>query len=197
MGCDWRSHDASPPVTRVEVIRPERGTIRRTTVQPGQIEAYEVTAIFAKVSGYVHNWNVDIGTKVTKGQELAVLTVPELDAEAEQKQATVEESQAKLAQARASEEVAQADLASAEAKLIQARAGIKRVILPARNRHDLEDIPRSTRDALEFVWVDNVAQALKAALGPEVPAASVPTSMASKAKRSRTEHETEYEEALA
>ena len=52
-------------------------TVRRSTEQPGQIEAYEVTPIYAKVSGYVQKWNVDIGTKVTKGQVLAVLSVPE------------------------------------------------------------------------------------------------------------------------
>ncbi|MFI5458509.1 MAG: efflux RND transporter periplasmic adaptor subunit [Isosphaerales bacterium] len=118
--------ETGPPVARVEVIRPERGTIRRSTVQPGQIEAYEVTAIYAKVSGYVRKWTVDIGTKVRKGEVLAVLSVPELDAEAEQKQAVVEESEAKLGQAKASAEVAQADVAGAEAKLIETRAGIKR-----------------------------------------------------------------------
>ena len=94
--------------TRVEVVRPERRTIRRTTQQPGQIEAYETTPIHAKVAGYVREWNVDIGAKVKKGQVLAVLDVPELEAEAEQKQAAVEEAQAKLAQARAAVEVAQA-----------------------------------------------------------------------------------------
>jgi len=120
-------HDAGPAVTRVELIPPERGMIRRSTVQPGQIEAYEVTAIYAKVSGYVQTWTVDIGAKVTKGQVLAVLSDPELDAEAEQRQAMVEEAEAKLAQAKASEEVAQADLASARAKLAAVQAGIKRV----------------------------------------------------------------------
>ncbi|HTL91613.1 MAG TPA: S16 family serine protease, partial [Steroidobacteraceae bacterium] len=50
-----------------------------------------------------------------------------------------------------------------------ARAGIKRVILPARNRRDLEDIPQSTRDALQFVWVDRVTEALAVALGGTTP----------------------------
>ena len=57
---------------------------------------------------------------------LAVLSVPELDAEAEQKKAPVEETEAKLAQAKASEEVAQANLASAQAKLTEVQAGTKR-----------------------------------------------------------------------
>jgi RND family efflux transporter MFP subunit len=119
-------HTAGPAVTRVEVVRPERRTVRRATEQPGQVEAYEVTPIYAKVSGYVEKWTVDIGTKVTKDQLLAVLSVPELDAEAEQKQAMVEESEAKLAQAKAAEEVAQANLASVQAMLAEVQAGIKR-----------------------------------------------------------------------
>ncbi|MBV8405919.1 MAG: endopeptidase La [Gammaproteobacteria bacterium] len=52
-----------------------------------------------------------------------------------------------------------------EKTIAAARAGIKRVILPARNRRDLEDIPQSTRDALEFVWVERVSEALTIALG--------------------------------
>ena len=109
------------------MIRPERRAIRRSTQQPGQVEAYELTAIHAKVSGYVQKWNVDLGTKVTKGQVLAVLSVPELDAEAEQKKSVVEEAQAKLAQAKAAEEVAQANLAKRPRELEEVQAGIKRV----------------------------------------------------------------------
>jgi ATP-dependent Lon protease len=52
-----------------------------------------------------------------------------------------------------------------EKTIAAARAGIKRVILPARNRRDLEDIPQSTRDALQFVWVERVGEALAVALG--------------------------------
>jgi ATP-dependent Lon protease len=51
-----------------------------------------------------------------------------------------------------------------EKTIAAARAGIKRVILPARNRRDLEDVPQSTRAMLEFVWVERVNQALEVAL---------------------------------
>jgi ATP-dependent Lon protease len=37
-----------------------------------------------------------------------------------------------------------------------ARAGIRTVILPARNRRDLEDIPESVRARLEFVWAERI-----------------------------------------
>jgi ATP-dependent Lon protease len=44
------------------------------------------------------------------------------------------------------------------------RAGIKRVMLPARNRRDLEDIPGETRRQLEFIWLEHVEDAVAAGL---------------------------------
>ena len=58
-----------------------------------------------------------------------------------------------------------------EKTIAAARAGIKKVILPSRNRRDLEDIPQSTRAMLEFVWVERVEEALEVALGE--PAGSI------------------------
>ncbi len=45
-----------------------------------------------------------------------------------------------------------------------ARAGIRTVILPARNRRDLEDIPESVRNRLEFVWAEKIEDVLARAL---------------------------------
>ena len=56
-----------------------------------------------------------------------------------------------------------------EKTIAAARAGIKRVVLPARNRRDLEDIPASTREALQFIWVERVTEALTVALGAPPP----------------------------
>jgi ATP-dependent Lon protease len=47
------------------------------------------------------------------------------------------------------------------------RAGIKRVMLPARNRKDFEDIPEEARSELEFVWLERVDDAVAAGLEPE------------------------------
>ncbi|HYP64339.1 MAG TPA: S16 family serine protease, partial [Acidocella sp.] len=44
------------------------------------------------------------------------------------------------------------------------RAGIKRVMLPARNRKDFEDIPQEARRELEFIWLERVEEAIAAAL---------------------------------
>jgi ATP-dependent Lon protease len=51
-----------------------------------------------------------------------------------------------------------------EKVLAALRAGIKTVMLPARNRRDLEDIPAEAREKLEFVWLEQVDDALKVAL---------------------------------
>ena len=50
-----------------------------------------------------------------------------------------------------------------------AAAGMTRVMLPARNRRDYDDIPRQARDRLEFVWLETVDQAAAAALEDEHP----------------------------
>jgi membrane fusion protein (multidrug efflux system) len=46
---------------------------------PGQLAAYQEVSIFPKVNGYVKNVQVDIGSKVTKGQLLMTLEAPELE----------------------------------------------------------------------------------------------------------------------
>jgi ATP-dependent Lon protease len=45
-----------------------------------------------------------------------------------------------------------------------ARAGMQRVMLPARNRKDYEDIPDEVRYSIEFIWLETVDQAVAAAL---------------------------------
>lgn len=45
-----------------------------------------------------------------------------------------------------------------------ARAGIGRVMLPARNRRDYDDIPEEARKKLEFIWLERVDDAIDAAL---------------------------------
>jgi ATP-dependent Lon protease len=61
-------------------------------------------------------------------------------------------------------------------KIIAAhRAGIKRVMLPARNRRDFEDIPEEVRRELEFVWLERVDDAIASALEPASPGKDEPS----------------------
>ncbi|MDE2299627.1 MAG: AAA family ATPase, partial [Burkholderiales bacterium] len=52
-----------------------------------------------------------------------------------------------------------------EKVLAAQRAGVRTVLLPARNEKDLRDIPASAREALQFVWLHDVDDAMRAALG--------------------------------
>jgi ATP-dependent Lon protease len=63
-----------------------------------------------------------------------------------------------------------------EKVLAALRAGISTVLLPTRNRRDLEEIPPSAREKLRIVWVERADEAIAAALQPaqaEVASASV------------------------
>ena len=55
-----------------------------------------------------------------------------------------------------------------------ARAGISRVMLPARNRKDFEEIPEEVRASVQFVWLDLVDEAILAALQPAAERAVEP-----------------------
>jgi ATP-dependent Lon protease len=73
-------------------------------------------------------------------------------------------------------------------------AGLTRVMLPARNRRDFEDIPEETRRKLEFVWLETVDQAVTAALesagdGAPIAAGAAPSPpLAAKGAAGRTAH---------
>jgi ATP-dependent Lon protease len=54
-------------------------------------------------------------------------------------------------------------------------AGIRRVMLPARNRRDYDDIPEIARREMEFIWLERVEEAVASALEPAQPAAGSPT----------------------
>ncbi len=53
--------------------------------------------------------------------------------------------------------------------LAAVRAGITTVMLPERNKKDFEDVPEAARDAVRFVWLSTVDDAIEAALEPLAP----------------------------
>ena len=59
-----------------------------------------------------------------------------------------------------------------EKTLAALRAGIETVLLPARNKKDLEEIPEKAREKLKFVWLDNIDDALAAGFDPPREAAA-------------------------
>ncbi len=110
---------------RVQVVKPERGGMERTTSQPGTIRAFEYAELFAKVSGFVKTLNVDRGSRVKKGDLLAAIYDPERDVAVEQAKAALEHAHAEVAQAESTILTAQAAVLAARAQQNEAKAVLK------------------------------------------------------------------------
>lgn len=111
------------PAVHVTAGVPVRKAIRRVTVQPGQIQAFEQTALFVKLPGYVQKIHKDIGDRVEKTTPLADLWIPELQDEARQKAAMLTEASAGTQQAAAAVRAAEKSVESAQAGVHEAQAG--------------------------------------------------------------------------
>ncbi|WP_020649072.1 efflux RND transporter periplasmic adaptor subunit [Solimonas variicoloris] len=98
----WTAENAIPTVA---VVQPQPLGAAAALQLPGRLEAYAQAPLYARASGYLKRWTVDIGAPVKAGQVLAEIETPELDQQ--------------LAQARA-------DLAKAEADAELARSTAKR-----------------------------------------------------------------------
>ena len=79
-----RAGTAEPDVPTVAVVRPERSAALQEIVLPGNVQAYSSALIYARTSGYLKRWYVDIGAHVKKGQLLAEIETPELDQQLQQ-----------------------------------------------------------------------------------------------------------------
>ncbi len=73
------SNTAATPSAKVATA--QRGDIAHTLSLAGQFQPYQVVDVHPKVTGFMAKINVDIGDRVRKGQTLAVLEVPELNAQ--------------------------------------------------------------------------------------------------------------------
>jgi RND family efflux transporter MFP subunit len=81
----------------VEVIHPQQLSIADEISLPGSAQAFSDTPIYARTSGYLKVWNVDIGSHVKRDQILAEIETPEIDQQLEQAQADLKNAQANQA----------------------------------------------------------------------------------------------------
>jgi RND family efflux transporter MFP subunit len=132
LGCG-RPHAATPAAgtgtaaalaqdASVTTVLPERKSLPRVIEQPGHIEAFEETPLFARIAGYVQKVHVDIGDRVRVGDVLAEVSVPEMEEELKQKEALVAQAQAEVAQAQGALRAAGANVETANALVRQAEA---------------------------------------------------------------------------
>jgi RND family efflux transporter MFP subunit len=97
---DTRADGASLPA--VDVVAVHGGAAAGSLTLPGETAAWYESMIYARVSGYVGKWYVDIGDHVQAGQLLASIETPETDAE-------LAAAKAKLSVAQAQVKVREAD----------------------------------------------------------------------------------------
>ncbi len=95
---------SSRPIVNVTLVKNSPSSLPLTL--PGETAAWYESVIYARVDGYVAKWNADIGDHVEKGQILATIETPELDAELVAAQAKLKASQAVVVARRADAEFA-------------------------------------------------------------------------------------------
>jgi RND family efflux transporter MFP subunit len=95
---EWTENQALPVVA---VATPDSKGKSTAIDLPGRLEAYSQAQLFARVSGYLKEWKVDIGTPVKAGQLLAEIDAPDLDQQIMQAQAEVASAQANATLSRA------------------------------------------------------------------------------------------------
>ena len=88
------------PLT-VEVVRVVQRPVDVTLSMPAELGAYEMVAVYPKVTGFVKTIRVDRGSRVRAGELLAELEAPELAAQRAEAQSKLQSAQAQLSAARA------------------------------------------------------------------------------------------------
>lgn len=78
----------------VATISPKQVTGTEKIILPGNVHAWHEATIYARTNGYVKKWYVDIGSHVKKGDLLAVIETPELDAQYAQAKADLKTAKA-------------------------------------------------------------------------------------------------------
>src|SRR5215475_8825575 len=114
----------TPTVSMTEVVSLE---LNRQLRLPGELQPYQDVAIYAKVPGFVEAINVDRGSVVKRGQLLARLRAPELDAQRGEAEARSRAAQSQRVEAAARVNSARAQLLEAEAKLAAEEATYQRL----------------------------------------------------------------------
>jgi RND family efflux transporter MFP subunit len=108
------SRAAASTATRVQVVRPKINASDRAVGLPGSIQPEEETVIYARASGYVSRWDVDIGDQVKQDQLLVEIETPELDQQLLQARAQLAQADAGLLQSKANADFSRVSLQRSE-----------------------------------------------------------------------------------
>jgi RND family efflux transporter MFP subunit len=87
----WTTAQAVPTVALAKLVR---GDAEQRLILPGSLQPYSKATIYARVNGYLKNWNKDIGARVKAGEVLASIEAPDLDQQLAQARATLASAKA-------------------------------------------------------------------------------------------------------
>ena len=149
----------------VQLATPKRQTLRREIVQAGSLEPYEDVPIYPKIAGFVQEVKVDTGDKIKKGELLAQLDVPEIEADILAKKARIGQGEADVILHKAMLQAAEANLATWEASVRVAEAGITRAqaVHERWNQEWQRDAELVKQKLLDQKALDETSKRLKAA----------------------------------
>ncbi len=158
----------------MRLVRPEKRTIEREVEQPGFIEAYEQTSLYAKLAGYVRKWNVDIGDPIEENQILAEIAIPELEAEYREKKAQTALDVVMVQVAEELVSVADHNWKVAKAQTQEARAKIDKVLADVERWQSEVKRLSSVTDVIDRQVLEESKKQLKSYLaGQEMAQAGV------------------------
>lgn len=96
---DATGASAATAAAHVGVIKVSRKTLERQLTVSSELVPFQETDVYAKESGFVKSILVDYGTRVRKGQLMAVLEIPELQAQLRQDDAMTRNASDRIARA--------------------------------------------------------------------------------------------------
>ena len=157
-GSGSAANAATVPSARVAVA--QRGDISHILTLAGQFQPYQMVDVHPKVSGYMKKINVDIGDIVHQGETLAVLEVPELQAQLQETVFQLKQSQEEIT--RAQHEVKSAEALNfalhAESQRLQQAAATRPGLIAQQELDDAK-----AKDLNSEAQVDAAKAALSAA----------------------------------
>lgn len=122
---------------KVEVVTPKELKSDRALNLSGNVQPIQQTILYPRASGYVRDWKVDLGAKVSEGDVLAEIDTPDLDQEILQARAQQLQAQAGYTRAKASSDFSKIELERSE-KLASGGVGSQQDVDSKRARVALD-----------------------------------------------------------
>ncbi|HEU0122724.1 MAG TPA: efflux RND transporter periplasmic adaptor subunit [Bryobacteraceae bacterium] len=152
------AESASTPT--VAFLHPKKEPLSKEVVLTGEFRAYQVTDLYARISGFLRQIRVDVGNFVRSGDVLATVEVPEMDSDIAQTAAERRRSEAELGRAKA-------DLGRAQANLGLINVSLKRLEAAAKAEPGIIAQQEIDEAQAKKAAAEAQVEAAKAAIGVE------------------------------